>query len=161
MQDLRVPLRIGRYRLTPHVSQSQCLQDCQDGLTWCLENLNDVLKEHDASADLARYIAAGDSAGGALSTQGGCFFKPSPKVVIDVFGIVDFLEHLSRSNSTPKDAIIMPNYHKQRTDEEILAFLRDRDPSRAETMSPWDWELEPTWISKHCDDSGCAGLRAI
>lgn len=131
------------YRLTPHVSQLQCLQDCQDGLSWCLDNLNDVLQEHNASADFSRYISAGDSAGGALSTQGGCFFKPSPKVVIDVFGIVDFLEHLTRGESTPKDAIVKPNYHKQRTDEEILAFLGDRDPARAETRSPWDWELEP------------------
>ncbi len=135
MQDLRVPLRIGR--LSTH---APCLSVTMPARLsrWpdmVLENLNDVLKEHDASADLARYIVLvirqvepcqprADASSSHLESRDRRFrHRRLPGA------LVQEQLHTERRDHNA-------NYHKQRTDEEILAFLRDRDPSRAETMSP-------------------------
>lgn len=78
--------------------------------------------------DLDTYISAGDSAGGHLATLMGHHLVPRPKVVIDVYGVVDMLN---------------PNYYKRwdgaidlsgrpELEKKLKAALEDRDPRNAQ-----------------------------
>jgi acetyl esterase/lipase len=129
------------YRFLPHVSLPEEVGDCKDALVWCFEHLPSILGAD--TIDTARYVVAGDSAGGTLSTICGHVFEPKPKAVIDVFGVVDITDKYFHT-PLPED---QPNpwgeYSQPRDEQELEKLLGDRDPSKAEVICPWDWELEP------------------
>ena len=124
------------------MSAEECLQDCQDALTWCRSHLPEILGKDQVSID--QYLVGGDSAGGTLSLQAGLFFHPRPRVVIDVFGLNDLLTRHDRPPAPAHAAT--PVYLKEwgkDYESRFQAFIDERDLSKAKIDVPWDWELEP------------------
>lgn len=63
--------------------------------------------------------------------------------MIDVFGVVDLLDpHFYTAQSAEK-AAMWGKYHRAREDTELARICGERDPSKAEVICPWDWELPP------------------
>jgi acetyl esterase/lipase len=123
----------------PQVALPDIVEDCKDAFTWCRANLPEILGKSKVGID--SYVVAGDSAGGTLSTLLGHSLEPKAKVVIDVFGVVDMADkHFYNKSDKPFDASL---YHKAKTERELEELVKDRDEGKAETICPWDWELEP------------------
>ncbi|RSH93406.1 hypothetical protein EHS25_007762 [Saitozyma podzolica] len=129
------------YRFIPHVGLADIVDDCIDALAWCRANLPSLLGED--TIDLDRYVVAGDSAGGTLSTICGFKFEPKPKAVIDVFGVVDLMDPHFYTPQSVEAAAMWGKYHRARDDTELAGICEERDPSKAEVICPWDWELPP------------------
>lgn len=132
------------YRYIPHVDLPQIVQDCQDSLAWCRKNLPGLLGD---SIDIDRYVVAGDSAGGTLSTICGHILEPKPRAVIDVFGVADLTDPHFHTPRASKDGQ-GPDYHRRREESELASMCTARDTSKAELICPWDWELEPNMSVK-------------
>ena len=118
----------------PQASFDDIVSDCKDSLAWCIKNLPDIVGAE--TIDIDRYVVAGDSAGGTLSTLCGHLLSPSPKVVIDVFGVIDPLD-------TGKGGLQNEPWSRDYGDkvEEIMEKAKmDRDLSKAEFICPWYWE---------------------
>lgn len=126
----------------PHVQLPQILSDVEDALAWCRTHLPSLLSPD--VIDIDAYVAAGDSAGGTLSTLSGIYLDPRPRVVIDVFGVVDMTDpHFFTPFTPEKLALPFVQDLEPRDRAEQARSLADRDESRAEVICPWDWELEP------------------
>ena len=76
------------YRYIPQCSLMESVQDCKDGFAWLQQNLPSITP----GVDIDNYIVAGDSAGGTLAVLIGHHLSPPPKAVLDVYGVVDFLD---------------------------------------------------------------------
>jgi acetyl esterase/lipase len=127
------------YRLTPEVGLRDILQDTQDALAWCRANLRDV-------DNVDAYVVGGDSAGGTLSTLAGHMFDPTPRAVLDLYGVVDLTDAYFHPRPETRDekatrAAFFNSYGA--TDDEIRRALACRDPKAAATVSPWTWEMPP------------------
>jgi acetyl esterase/lipase len=116
----------------PQVEFCDSVQDCLDSLAWCRLHLPLILQV----VDIDRYLVAGDSAGGTMSTVCGNLFRPRPKAVVDVFGIVDFTDKFFHVPHPPEH-----KYLRQHGKEELRRKLKDRDLTRAKVICPYDWEL--------------------
>lgn len=127
----------------PHVQMPGILSDVQDAFAWCRSNLPSLVGGHDA-IDIDAYVAAGDSAGGTISTLCGIYLSPRPRVVIDVFGVTDMTDsHFYRVPDADRLALpYLQDLDPGRDRAEQKRFLEDRDESKAEVICPWDWELE-------------------
>ncbi|WVR09477.1 hypothetical protein IAU60_006545 [Kwoniella sp. DSM 27419] len=128
------------YRYVPQVDMPALWTDIEKGYRWCRENLTKVLAESDgcAEVDMDRWVVAGDSAGGHLASLAAIKFEPKPKVVIDIFGVVDLADPYMNEPATFH--IPLPF----NTPEEVLQKeLKDHDPANATTISAWTWEIEP------------------
>lgn len=125
------------YRYMPQASFDDIIDDCKDSLAWCLKELPSVLGAD--RIDLDRYVVAGDSAGGTISTLMGHLFEPKPKVVIDVFGMVDSLDLVETDRATPLEKWSR-DYGKD-LDTIMDKAKRDQDPANAEIICPWYWEF--------------------
>lgn len=129
------------YRYMPHVQMPQIMSDVHDALAWCRSQLPSILSPD--SIDIDAYVAAGDSAGGTLSTLCGMYLSPRPRVVIDVFGVVDFTDPHFYTPFTPeKIALPFVQDIEPRDRAEQAKSLAERDESKAEVICPWDWELK-------------------
>lgn len=107
-----------------------------DAYTWCRSNLPNILGEE--NIDLDAFLTAGDSAGGTMSTLLPHYMNPRPRVVIDVFGVVD----------PTWDKFLTPSSHhepylRDRDEGKMEKMVNDKDKGNAEFICPWDWELEP------------------
>jgi acetyl esterase/lipase len=126
------------YRLAPQARIDESLSDCIDAVVWCRVNLPKVLgADH---VDVDRYVVCGDSSGGALATLMGHHLNPSPKAIIDVYGVVDF-ESMGWLEDDPEDKLTPNESSKWKgefSEVELAAFLADRDPANAlDTAPPW------------------------
>lgn len=129
------------YRFIPQVSFDDIVQDAKDSLAWCIKNLPGVVGAD--TIDIERYVVAGDSAGGTLSTYSGHVLRPRPKAVINVFGVVDVptLQQEQRKNEGD-DLGLTEGWSSQYEDAEgeLKKAKMDRDPANAEIICPWYWE---------------------
>jgi len=111
------------YRLAPQANISDSLEDSLDAVKWCKENLPRIVGED--KVDVERYVICGESAGGTLTTLMGHHLSPPPPVVIDVYGVVDFLDPRLLTPTSPD----LPPWEGEFTEAEILAGLDDRNPA--------------------------------
>jgi acetyl esterase/lipase len=130
------------YRFLPEVQMPGIFDDITDALAWCRSNLPSILGADDI--DIDAYVAAGDSAGGTLSSLCGALLRPRPRVVIDVFGVTDMTDPFFYAKLSP-ERLALPYLQdlEPRDREEQKRSLASRDESKAEFICPWDWELEP------------------
>jgi acetyl esterase/lipase len=122
------------YRFTPQASFDEIIDDCKDSLAWCIKNIPEVLGSE--SIDVERYVVGGDSAGGTLSTLCGHVLNPRPKVVINVFGVVDVFS----LDLKPGEASEAWSKDYEDLEGEMEKAKMDRDPANAEIICPWYWE---------------------
>jgi acetyl esterase/lipase len=114
----------------PEASYDEILSDCKDSLAWSIAHLPEILGQD--RIDIARYVVGGDSAGGTLSTLAGHLFEPKPKVVIDVFGLVDSLDLPANRLGVGEWSLKYDNV------EEVMEKAKmNRDTSKAEVICPW------------------------
>lgn len=114
----------------PEASFDEILSDCKDSLAWSIANLPEILGPDRINID--NYVVGGDSAGGTLSTLAGHLFEPKPKVVINVFGLVDSLDLPQQRVSGEAWSLKYDNR------EEVMEKAKmNRDPSKAEFICPW------------------------
>lgn len=76
------------YRLAPHASLADQVEDARDALHWCRDHLPCFLGD---VVDVDAYAVGGESAGGTLALLNG-FLLPRPRAVVDVYGISDFAD---------------------------------------------------------------------
>jgi acetyl esterase/lipase len=129
------------YRLSPQARIDESLTDCLDAVKWCRENLENVLGPE--SVDIDRFVICGDSSGGTLATLMGHHLDPPPKVVIDVYGLVDFEAMGWLREETQKSPV--SEWKGEFTEAELEAFLGDRNPANA-------LDVAPPWISRYTAD---------
>jgi acetyl esterase/lipase len=122
-------------------------QDAIDAHLWCRENLPQILGA--GNVDVDALVVGGDSAGGTMSTLAGINLNPSPKVVLDIYGVTDatdpYFTGRGVDESTPAEQA-RKNFFKlsgKFTEEEIAAALAETDPRKAQHIVPWTWEVEP------------------
>lgn len=118
----------------PQASFEEIIEDCQDSLAWCIKELPAILGQD--RIDIERYVVGGDSAGGTLSTLAGHLFEPKPKVVIDVFGLIDSLD-LPIQRFPPEPWSLTYDDRETLMDKAKM----DRNPANAEVICPWYWEF--------------------
>jgi len=130
----------GAYRLCPNVDVETSLNDCLDFIAWCRKELPGVIGED--RVDVDRYCVLGESAGGHLVTLMATRLEPAPKVVVDVYGVVDFMDPYTGMTTPPKE-VYKPSASGPSQDAaaiesdadftkaEILAAIHDHDPSHA------------------------------
>ncbi len=112
------------YRLGPQGTFENQIEDCLDSINWCRKHLPSILGEK--KVDIDRYIICGESAGGALVALMGLQLSPPPKVVINVYGAVDFLDpHFGLLDKTVKQH---PPWVGEFSQEELLTALKDSNP---------------------------------
>jgi acetyl esterase/lipase len=131
------------YRLAPQVRVDEQLDDCLDAMAWCNANLPRVIGAN--KIDMERFVVCGDSAGGTLATLLGHRLNPSPRAVIDIYGVVDFMSSGIVELPNAAAASNPPEWKGEFTDAELEAFLDDRDPVKALTYAP-------PWIAKWTDE---------
>ena len=124
------------YRLAPHVSLMQEMEDCLDAWRWCRDHLPRTLEEIGAPfVDPARWVSMGQSAGANLSMMMGHFaaIQEKPYVVFDGFGQVSFLD----PQSYPEEPIT-PAPRSDLTVEQIIVRASSRDQRQACSWCPED-----------------------
>lgn len=134
------------YRLAPEARIDESLADCIDTLVWCRENLPDIVGVENVDVD--RFVVCGDSSGGTLVTLLGYYMKPPPRVVIDVYGLVDFKAMGWLREAQREDAESAGGNSECKgefTEAELIAFLGDRNPSNALSFAP-------PWISRYTEE---------
>jgi acetyl esterase/lipase len=133
------------YRLAPQARIDESLSDCLDAVTWCRANLPHLLGQD--RVDVDRYVVCGDSSGGTLATLLGHYADPSPRVIIDVYGVVDFESMGWLGNETQKHNPPIENteWKGEFTEAELYTFLADRNP--ANTL-----DVAPPWIARYTEE---------
>ena len=121
------------YRCAPQVGIDDILDDCASALAWCQQHLPEIV----GSVDVESYVVAGDSAGGSLATLCGHLLRPRPKAVIDIYGVVDFLDPYY-SHGYPN-----PEYIRDWPEGYLEKAANDRDPSKAVTTIALRRDLPP------------------
>ena len=117
------------YRLGPQVTIDDQVQDSIESIKWCREHLPGILGRD--KVDVDRYVICGESAGGVLVTLMGIHLSPPPRAIIDVYGVVDFLDpYMNRQRRQD-----LPFWHGEFTVEEIKELLADRDRANCLTDS--------------------------
>jgi acetyl esterase/lipase len=133
------------YRLAPQARIDESLSDCLDAVTWCRSNLPRVLGRD--KVDVDRYVVCGDSSGGTLAILLGHHANPSPRVVIDVYGVVDF-ESMGWLRQDAQEQIPSKSsteWKGEFTEAELETFLADRNP--ANTL-----DVAPPWIARYSEE---------
>lgn len=142
------------YRLAPQARLDDQLADCLEAIAWSRANLPSILGSD--KIDVDRYVLYGDSAGGLLVTlMGAHLTNPAPKAIVNVYGVVDIPSAKSALDDRAPDAEREP-WKGEFTEEELEAFLRDRDPANILTASTaWremdevsDVELSRRWATE-------------
>lgn len=136
------------YRFIPHVNLDDIVTDTIDAHAWCRLHLADILAQTDGKVDIDALVVGGDSAGGTLSTLAGHKLSPPPRVVVDVFGVVDLTDpHMTGEGVDPDSpaAVMLRSIPLSGafTAEQVATALAETDPSKAEVIAPWSWEMDP------------------
>jgi acetyl esterase/lipase len=126
------------YRLLPHASLRDMVDDCEDAFKWCRNNLEGVVGQ--GKVDLEKYAVAGESAGGTLATILGHVLSPPPRAVVDIYGAVDFTDKRPRS---PAD--IQP-LTEGWSEEEVAEAIAKADPTQAITVCPFQFDIPVEYI---------------
>jgi len=108
-----------------------------DAVAWCRKELPGVIGKDRVNVE--RYGIVGESAGGHLVTLMATRLVPQPKVVIDIYGVVDLMDPRTGFAVKPKEAYKPSSIPPARgssdeseiSEAEILAALHDHDPSHA------------------------------
>ncbi|ORX37822.1 Alpha/Beta hydrolase protein [Kockovaella imperatae] len=129
------------YRYIPEVSIDDIIKDVMDGFAWCRKNLPDLVGKD--AINLDAYAVGGDSAGGSLCTQMGILLEPSPRCVVDLYGVVDLsMAHYHEEVSPEKlDGLSHPF-------DEVKKAAASRDSSQAMTSGAFFWEFPPERSAK-------------
>ncbi|KAK3501917.1 Alpha/Beta hydrolase protein [Neurospora crassa] len=107
------------YRLAPQAALDHQVADCIEAIEWCRKNLPSILGE--GKADVDRYVLVGESAGGTLVTLMGLHLtSPPPRVIVNVYGLVDISPFVNMPDRTPEP------WRGKFTDEEVERFINDR-----------------------------------
>jgi len=122
------------YRYIPQCSLMDSVKDCVDGFAWLRSNLPSIVP----GVDVDNYIVAGDSAGGTLACLMGYHLSPAPKVVLNIYGVVDFLEPRFYAGWPAAIDLSGRDDLKSRLDIAIA----DRDQSKAAYARPARFHLE-------------------
>jgi acetyl esterase/lipase len=115
----------------------EIFQDVTDAFHWCRSHLPEIL----GAVDIDNYVVGGDSAGGTLSTMCGHLLEPRPRVVLDLFGVVDNLDPEFMKHDPNSHIQSMPYEKADRDEDELRALLASRDKSKAAVTGAWSWEL--------------------
>ncbi|KAK7952200.1 uncharacterized protein PG986_007928 [Apiospora aurea] len=125
------------YRLCPQVDLEVGIEDCVDFIAWCRRELPTILGGHD-KVDVDRYVITGESAGGFMVTNMATRLpEPAPRVVVDVYGLVDLFDHglletIDQSAYPAWGSDKADPLQQEFTEEKILSVIReDRDPAHA------------------------------
>ncbi|RSH95741.1 hypothetical protein EHS25_000833 [Saitozyma podzolica] len=122
------------YRLAPHASLAEQIDDLVRAHDWCRHNLPRLLGLD--KVDIDRFGVGGDSAGGTHAMLLGLKLNPPPKVVVDVYGNVDLLApHHWRHN------LDVEWTNTEISLETVRENLQQPDPSDAALHAPFPWEL--------------------
>ncbi|WVQ83293.1 hypothetical protein IAT38_005432 [Cryptococcus sp. DSM 104549] len=125
------------YRYTPHVGLSDQVQDGVDAYAWCRENLPKIL---DGKVDVERYALIGESAGGAIITLLAHVLSPPPKAIVDIYGLVDYLDPSHDPSSKPSPVDIQP-LSGEFPEADVKAGVEARDPAGALTVCPFQFDV--------------------
>ncbi|OCF45823.1 hypothetical protein I317_00311 [Kwoniella heveanensis CBS 569] len=126
------------YRYTPHVSLLDQVQDGIDAYAWCRENLPPILGED--KVDVDRFVLIGESAGGLIVTLLGPRLSPTPRAIVNIYGPVDLLDPAMNPNTPPSATDIQP-ISGEFPEEDVAAGTKERDPSKALTLCPFDFDV--------------------
>ncbi|KAH8885925.1 alpha/beta-hydrolase [Thozetella sp. PMI_491] len=128
------------YRLGPQANVDDQLADCLEAIAWCRENLPNILGKD--KVDIHRYVICGESAGGHLTTLMAHYLDPPPRAVIDAYGITDMLGAWPVLGELPVQDTAPP-WDGEFSEEELNAFLSDRDPAKQLTQAlSWDENVQ-------------------
>lgn len=123
------------YRYIPQVGLKEMVEDCTDAFDWCRARLPTLLPD----IDIDSYFVGGDSAGGTLASLMGHHLSPRPKVVLNVYGVMDFTDfRVDNARGIKSD----PANGKGDEYEQLLqSRLADRDPAHAQFARASRWLL--------------------
>ncbi|KAK4148536.1 putative isoprenylcysteine alpha-carbonyl methylesterase ICMEL2 [Chaetomidium leptoderma] len=144
------------YRLAPQARVDDQLADCLEAVSWCRANLPSILGAD--KVDVDRYVLCGESAGGHLATLMGLHLSnPTPRAIVDVYGVVDFLSlpAFGVEDQRPSRATQGP-WSGKFSEATLNNLLRDRDPANILTDAcSWneferltDIELSQLWATE-------------
>ncbi len=126
------------YRLAPQARMDEQVEDSLEAIAWIRANLSAIVGGDRVDAD--RYVICGESAGGLLASLMAHHLSPPPKAVINCYGVVDLLG--SGADILAPDASVPPNlppWTGKWTEEQLQAYLLDRDPANILTAALfWD-----------------------
>ncbi len=137
------------YRLGPQARLDEQVEDSLEAVAWCRANLLTVLGQD--LVDVDRYVLCGESSGGTIAALMVHRLDPPPKALIDVYGIIDFLS-TDKIDGGPGGAQDLPPWKGEFSEEELVAFLSDRDPANILTNALYwnEQELVPEeFLSKY------------
>ena len=121
------------YRYIPQVGIAEEIEDCVDAFQWCRQHLPSIVP----GIDIKKYWVGGDSAGGTLSSMMGHHLQPAPRAVLDVYGVVDFLDpHFYNPYPAAIDLT-----GREDLEQRLKVAIKDRDPSNAAHARPARFHL--------------------
>ena len=120
------------YRLTPHVSLDEQVQDGVRAYEWCSKSLNDIFGE--GAVDPTRWATGGESAGARIATLLPFRVSNKPKVVLDIYGHTTYYpEHLV--DPLPPSSFTWPDSLPPL--EAVIEETNNHDPTRALVHCPY------------------------
>jgi acetyl esterase/lipase len=130
------------------------VEDCTDAYAWCREHLPKLVG--DSGVDVDRFVVAGDSAGGCISSLLAHTLNHPPRTLIDVYGPVDLTDtHFDPID--PEDNAEIESLSGEFPETIVAKGIRDWNPANALTVCPGGFELEmiPIEISRkeNADDT--------
>ncbi|KAG9004883.1 hypothetical protein FRB93_010062 [Tulasnella sp. JGI-2019a] len=96
----------------------------------------------ESKVDVGRYAVGGESAGGTNAAMLGHLASPSPLVVLNLYGLVDFLFPTPPTTATPSHApspVVPTGRSGLYTEAQIATALVNRDVSETITEALDDW----------------------
>lgn len=128
------------YRLGPQASLADSVNDCIDASSWCRIHLPSILK---GDIDIEAFAVGGHSAGSSMSSLLGHILEtPTPRIVVDIYGPVDFLTMPQLSYPVPPIHPIDFRGTGSYTESFLMEQVLDRDPMNAIIAAPFGWELD-------------------
>jgi acetyl esterase/lipase len=133
------------YRLAPHASLREILDDNAAALAFCRAELPAILRDmaaelgklpQAAAVDIDTYVLGGDSAGGTLALIGGHLLRPRPAAIIESCAVTDLINYHPTSPAAYPPSGAFP-------DAELRALLAERDPRKAVIAAPYLSEIPP------------------
>ncbi|KAK1827461.1 putative isoprenylcysteine alpha-carbonyl methylesterase ICMEL2 [Podospora conica] len=137
------------YRLAPQVTIADQLADSLEVLAWVRETLPGIMAAEQDKADVPpldpdRYVLVGDSAGGTLAAlmAASAALTPPPRALVDVYGLMDFFAELEVDKEKAEAGAESPKWEGEFSEEELMAFMMDRNPNNTMTVAMAWKEME-------------------
>lgn len=122
------------YRLLPHASLDDMLEDCRDALVWTRQHLPD----HAPGVDIDRWVIAGASAGGSLAQIIAGTTDHKPRCFVNVYGAGNFGESTEGgvAGTAPSTRRAEPNFNGNYSLEALEKYRMSRDLTQARVFCP-------------------------